>query len=191
MKRKPLSHSELKNLNFMQGVMRYWDWRMTVVFFGLGYLFVYYSSPPVDSLDDPRVRVIEGVIVKVKSCIPEKRSGYVTIEDNNGIEHGERIKNCSDNERDQFLGKSIRTYRFVRNGKLTSKVLETHFNGKPRHTYEDNYGRHKLDAAFIYLGLAFIPVILVSGYRWRKEKAAVLVKEKGEQEALQPENSAE
>lgn len=169
----------------MQGIVRYWDWRATIVFFGLGFLFVYYSGPPVGSLDDPRVRMIEGVIVKVNGCIPGKRSGYVTLEDDNGIEHGTTVENCSKKEREQFLGKTILTYRYVRNGTLAKRALETHFDGKPRHTYEDNYGSHKLDAAFVYLGLAFIPVILVSGLRWRKEKAEVLAREKRDQEGLQ------
>jgi len=117
---------------------------------------------------------IQGVIVKVKSCIADKRSEYVTLEDNNGIEHGARIKNRSEIERDQFLARSIQTYLYVKNGRLTNRALETHFDGKPRHTYEDSYGSHKLDAAFVYFGFAFIPVILVSGYRWRREKAEVL-----------------
>ena len=190
-KSKQLSHSELDALDVFRKILRYWDWRMTVVYFGLGFLFIYYSNPPVGSLDDPRVRVIEGVIVKVNGCIPGKRSGYVTLEDNNGVEHGTTIKDCSEKERNQFLGKSIRAYRYVKNGSLARNALEIHFEGKPRHTYEDNYGRHKLTAAFLYFGLALIPIALVAGHRWRKEKAKVLAREKCDQEASRSKRNAQ
>lgn len=191
MKSKPLSYSELSKLNFMQGVVRYWDWRVTIVFFGLGWLFVYHSNPPVDSLDDPRVRVVEGVIVRVTGCLAEKRSGYVDLEDSNGIVYGVRIKNCSKEEREQFLGKSVRAYRYVKDGKLSNSSLEIHFDGKPWHTYEDNYGRHKFNAALLYFALSFIPLIMISGHRWRKEKAAVLAREKRDQATLQADSSAD
>lgn len=185
MRNKKLSYSDLDALDVFRKIFRYWDWKLTVLYFGIGFLFVYYSSPPVNSLDDPRVRVIEGVIVKVNGCIPGKRSGYVTLEDDNGIEHGTTVENCSKKEREQFIGKTILTYRYVKNGTLTKRALETHFDGKPRHTYEDNYGRHKLDAAFIYFGFMLIPIALVAGHRWRREKAEVLAHEKRGQEGLQ------
>lgn len=178
MKSKQLSHSELDSLDVFRRILRYWDWRMTVVYFGLGFLFIYSSSPPVVSLDDPRVRVIEGIIVKVNGCIPGKRSGYVTLEDNNGVEHGAKIKSCSEEESRQFLGKSIMTYRYLKDGRLTQSALEMHFDGKPYYTYEDKYGRHNFNAAILYFGIMLVPIALVTGHRWRKEKAEVLAREK-------------
>lgn len=191
MRNKELSLSELDSLGIFEKILRYWDWRMTVVFFGLGFLFVYYSSPPVESLDDPRVKVIEGIIVNVKGCILERRSGYVTLEDNNGIEHGARIKNCSEEERRQFLGKSIMTYRYLKNGRLTQSALEMHFDGKPYYTYEDKYGRHKFNAAILYFGIMLVPIALVTGHRWRREKVKILAREQCRQKSFLSQNSVD